>query len=208
MHPEFESLKERHPDLTPIIPDILSLAMIVRSTFRSGGKLLIAGNGGSAADCDHIAGELLKRFESPRPIHPDRASRLGSNLCENLEAALPTIPLPNLTALLTAWGNDRTPDYGFAQLVLGLGQPGDTLLCLTTSGNSANLLHAAATARALDIFVVALSGRGGGPLASLCDVSVDVPGDSPATVQELHLPIYHTLCRFWENSAFRSNHAQ
>lgn len=202
MDSEFESLKTRFPILESVLPQIQRIADQVLKTFQHGSKLLLAGNGGSAADCDHISGELLKRFEAPRPIEPALAKQLGEELATALEAGLPVIPLPNFSALITAWSNDRDADYTYAQLVLALGRTGDTLLCLTTSGTSANLIHAARTARAMGVAVVALSGRGGGDLAGLCDLHADIPGDSSGSVQELHLPVYHALCRFWEKSAF------
>ncbi|MGF1530720.1 MAG: SIS domain-containing protein [Puniceicoccaceae bacterium] len=204
MHREFERLKTRFPSLQPVAPQLLVLADTVLSTFQSGGKLLLAGNGGSASDCDHIAGELLKSFEKNRPFDPDLFQKLGPSLSGALEPGLPALPLPAFTGLLTAFSNDRSPQYAFAQLVLALGKPGDSLLCLTTSGNSTNILHATRTARALGLKTLALTGRDGGKITALTDCSVIVPGKSTADIQEKHLPIYHSLCRYWENSFFEA----
>ena len=174
----------------------------MRIAFEGGGKLLICGNGGSAADSDHIAGELLKGFDSKRPLGAEWQAKLGAELAGNLQGAFPVIPLTGLSAISTAYANDCNADYIFAQLVFGLGQKGDVLLCISTSGNSKNVLHAAAVARAKGIRVVGLTGESGGNLVADADVCVRVPANIVWEIQEYHLPVYHTLCLMLEDHFF------
>ena len=174
----------------------------------AGGKLLLCGNGGSAADCDHIAGELCKAFLKKRPIPASRCREMAAlcpevaPLLDRLEDALPAIPLAAMTALLTAYGNDCEAELSFAQAVLSLGKPGDVLLAISTSGNSKNILAAAKVARAIGMQVIALTGKGGGALAALSDITIAVPEGETYRVQELHLPIYHYLCAKIEEHFF------
>ncbi|MFP6899379.1 MAG: SIS domain-containing protein, partial [Opitutales bacterium] len=168
----------------------------------SGNKLLLCGNGGSCSDCEHIAGELMKSFASERPLDPELAEKLGPELATNLHGSLPAIPLPSFTSFHTAFANDDHPEYAFAQQVLGLGKPRDVLLAISTSGNSSNVLHAAKTAKATGLQVIGLTGEDGGQLSPLCDVAVRVPAREVARVQELHLPVYHTLCQMIEEAIF------
>ena len=172
-------------------------------------KLLIAGNGGSAADSEHIAGELMKRFKTPRPISQDIASKLieidgtrGPSLAKNLERSLMAIPLVAHEALSTAYIND-VDGYGvFAQQLLGFGRPGDVFLGISTSGNSQNVMNAAVVARAIDMPIIGLTGRNGGELGRFADVSIKVPEDETYMIQELHLPVYHCLCLMLEDRFF------
>ena len=197
-----DKLLKRYPDLSPCKDSILAAFDTLKVTFAQKGQLLIAGNGGSAADADHIAGELLKGFAQKRPLSDAAQDQLGWSLAGKLQDALPSIPLPNFTGLLTAYGNDCDPDYGFAQLVWGLGRKGDALLCLSTSGNSKNILHAADVARSKGLKTIALTGASGGALRDKVEVSICVPSDTVHYIQERHLPIYHTLCLWLEETFF------
>lgn len=177
--------------------------------YEHDGKLLIAGNGGSAADSEHIAGELMKRFETPRSIPEDFGKKLieidperGADLARNLERGLMAIPLVAHEAMTTAYIND-VDGYGvFAQQLYGFGRPGDVFLGISTSGNSKNVLSATVVARALGIKVVGLTGKDGGELAKVSDAAVIVPESRTFMIQELHLPIYHCWCLMLESRFF------
>lgn len=181
-------------------------------TFRNGGKLITCGNGGSAADAMHIVGEMMKGFMLPRKIedfNPDfvkQAQELFPTDVEffkaNLQSALPAVSLVGETSLLTAFANDVSPNLIFAQQIFGLGRRGDILIAISTSGNSDNVLFAVEVAKIMGIKVVAMTGRRGGRLRHLSDVSICVPADSSYTIQEFHLPIYHMLCLAVENEFF------
>ena len=199
---EIGAMVERHQELKSCSDDVHSALEILLISYRAGHKLLLCGNGGSAADCEHIAGELVKSFYRERPLTPELASELGPELAENLHGSLPAIPLPSFSAFHTAFANDDDPQFAFAQQVLGLGKPGDVLLAISTSGNSANVLHAARTAKATGLRVIGLTGESGGKLAPLCDVAVCVPATEVARIQELHLPVYHALCQMIEDAIF------
>lgn len=203
-----DELMARYPVLAPCRAAIASATEALCACFARGGKLLLCGNGGSAADCDHIAGELCKAFLKKRPLTEARRAEMLARepqvapLLDQLEDALPAIPLPALTALFTAYSNDRDAEAAFAQGVLALGKEGDILLALSTSGNSKNVLAAARVARARGLTVIALTGEGGGALAALSDVTLAVPERETFKVQELHLPIYHFLCAAVEDRLF------
>ena len=198
----------RYPTLDACRQEIAAAEDALLACFRAGGKLLLCGNGGSAADCDHIAGELGKAFLKKRPIPEERRAAMAERcpevapLLDRLEDALPAIPLTSLTALLTAYGNDREAELGFAQATLSLGKAGDILLAISTSGNSKNVLAAAKVARALGMRVIALTGEGGGALGALADITLAVPERETFKVQELHLPLYHYLCAAVERAFF------
>lgn len=171
------------------------------AAFAAGHRLLLCGNGGSAADCDHIAAELMKGFLRPRPLPGAAVATLrriggerGDRLGRLLQGALPAVSLTGPAALVSAVGNDTAADLAFAQQVYGLGTPGDVLLGISTSGNAENVCNAFVVARLRGLTTVALTGRGGGQLAALADVAVRVPAGDTPTVQELHLPVYHALC--------------
>ena len=183
-------LLNRRPELAPLAADIRKAADLFLECFRSGGNALLAGNGGSAADADHWAGELMKGFESRRP------------LTDKLQQAVPSIPLTGFPALRTAVANDIDPALEFAQLVMALGRPDSLFVGLSTSGNAANVCAAAEVARAKGLKVLGLTGEGGGKLADLCDLCLRVPATRTLEVQELHLPIYHTLCLLIEDEFF------
>lgn len=200
-------LSERLPVLRPIAADIAAAFALLDATFDAGRQVLVCGNGGSAADAEHFAGELLKGFESKRPLA--RGYGLPDGLDAKLQRGLPVIPLTGFVSLRTAVANDCDGRLEFAQLVEALGRPGDVLVGLSTSGRSANICLAAQVAKGKAMRVLSLTGSGGssgagggGPLATLADVAVRVPAERTRLVQELHLPIYHTLCLMLESARF------
>ncbi len=202
-------LIKRYPVLAPIEKDIVEAYMVMEETYDQDGKIMVAGNGGSAADAEHIAGELMKRFKTPRPVSDEFAARLkaidperGANLAANLERSLMAIPLVAHEALTTAYIND-VDGYGvFAQQLFGFGRKGDVFLGISTSGNSKNVMSATVVARALGIKVIGLTGAGGGELAGVADVCVKAPETETYMIQELHLPIYHCWCLMLEERFF------
>lgn len=195
-----QELFERYPQLIPCQKDLELAFQCLCEIFETKHKLLIAGNGGSASDSDHIAGELLKSFSIKQSVKSDIYPK---NLAEHLQPALPAIPLANLHGIFTAFGNDCEFDWGFAQLIHGLGQPGDGLLALSTSGNSKNIINAVKVAKAKGLCVIGLSGDTGGKLKALMDVCICVPENETFKIQELHLPIYHCLCLMLEDHFFK-----
>lgn len=176
---------------------------IIRESFASGGKLLLCGNGGSAADCEHIAGELMKGFLLKRPI-PREFSENPALQGEGayLQGALPAISLTGHPALSTAFANDVNPDMSFAQQVYGYGRPGDVLLGLSTSGNAKNVCHAMRVARAAGMKTVGITGENGGAMKELCDICICLPASETYRVQEFTLPVYHALCAMLEAAFF------
>lgn len=202
-------LIERYPVLETVRADIIRAYQLIENCYEYDHKLLIAGNGGSAADAEHIAGELMKRFKIFRPIPNELAQKLkeidhkrGENLAHNLEKALMAIPLVAHEALSTAYINDVDGLGVFAQQLYGFGRPGDVFLGISTSGNSKNIMSATVVARALSIKVIGLTGAEGGELAEVSDVAIRVPETEPYMIQELHLPIYHCLCLMLEEHFF------
>ena len=199
---------ERFPALAGNETDVLSVYKLLENCFASGHRLYLCGNGGSASDCEHIAGELLKSFKKCRPLSADLMEGLkkqgnrGQVLIENLQGGLPTVSLCGHTAFSTAFQNDCDPMFVFAQQVGAWGQEGDVLLTLSTSGNSKNCIYAATVAKAKKMSVVALLGGSGGELKALSDASVVVPEKETYKVQELHLPVYHCLCAMLEEEFF------
>ncbi|MCR4923728.1 MAG: SIS domain-containing protein [Lachnospiraceae bacterium] len=204
-----EELTERYPALEGAKESIIKAYLIMEENYERDGKLLIAGNGGSAADAEHIAGELMKRFQRERPIPKDLSDRLigineaiGSKLSKNLERPLMAVPLTAHEALTTAYINDADGHGVFAQQLYGYGRKGDVFLAISTSGNSINILNTAVLARALDIKVIALTGENGGELMKYADVCVRVPEKETYKIQELHLPVYHAWCMMLEDHFF------
>ncbi len=195
-------LLERCPELSPIRGEIEAAYFLLRDSLAGGGKLLLCGNGGSAADADHWAGELLKGFKSLRPLKDPLRSRLPETLASGLQGGLAAIPLPSFTALISAFANDVDASLAYAQLVVALGKPGDVLVGISTSGNSKSVCAAAETAKAMGLRVLGLTGSGGGRLAPLCDVALRAPSDETFRIQEFHLPIYHALCLMLEDQFF------
>lgn len=199
---DIENLLERRPELESCKSDIRAACKLLLNCFRQGHQVLLCGNGGSAADCEHIAGELVKRFSRPRPLSEELRKKLGPDLSKNLHGALPALSLPSMVGFTTAFVNDDTPEYAFAQQVVAFGKPGDILLGISTSGNSKNIVHAINTANSLDLHTIGLTGQSGGKLSSICDIAIQVPATEVPRVQELHLPVYHTLCQVVEDTLF------
>lgn len=204
-----ELLVERYPSLAPIKDDIVAAYLLLAESYQNGGKLLIAGNGGSAADAEHMVGELMKSFKLRRKVKNDFAQKLiaedqelGKVLAENLQGALPAIALDGHLSLSTAYMNDCEPLLCFAQQVNGFGRPGDVFVGISTSGNSKNVLYAAVAARAKGMKVLGLTGANDSKLKELSDVCIQVPQTETYMVQELHLPIYHCLCLMLEDKFF------
>jgi len=202
MNPHLACLLQRAPALASCLDDIQRAFETMRGSLAGGGKLLLCGNGGSGADAEHWAGELLKGFASKRPIGGELLKQLGAELACQLQGALPVIPLTGFLGLRTAWQNDCDPDYVYAQLVLALGRPGDTLVGISTSGNSKNVALALEAAAKLGLHTVALTGAGGGKAAQLAQTTVRVPSCETYLIQEFHLPVYHTLCLMLEDEFF------
>lgn len=205
-----ETLISRYPALASVEKQLEEGYRLLEDCYQRGGKLLTAGNGGSCADAEHIAGELMKGFCKKRPVSADFAAalqgvdhQLGAALSESLEGALPAVALTGQGALASAFMNDKDPYGVFAQQIFGLGKAGDAFLAISTSGNSRNILMAAVTAKAMGMQVLALTGEGGGKLAEIADVAVKVPVGETYQVQELHLPVYHCWCLMLEDRFFR-----
>ena len=206
---EIEILVNRYPELAVAKDDILNAYQILRDCYSRGGKLLVAGNGGSAADAEHIVGELMKGFKLQRKPDVDFADKLvreneelGTVLAENLQGALPAIALDGHLALSTASMNDCEPLLCFAQQVNGYGKAGDVFLGISTSGNSKNVLYAATTAHAKGMKVIGLTGARNSKLEQMSDVCIKVPQTETYMIQELHLPVYHCLCLMLEDVFF------
>ena len=200
---------ERYPSLESAKNDIVAAYLLLEESYNNGGKLLVAGNGGSAADAEHIVGELMKGFKLPRKPEADFAEKLveenqelGSVLAENLQGALPAIALDGHPALSTAYMNDCEPLLCFAQQVNGYGKSGDVFLGISTSGNSKNVLFAATTAHAKGMKVIGLTGAKDSKLKDMSDVCIKAPQTETYMIQELHLPIYHCLCLMLEDKFF------
>jgi len=202
-------LVERYPSLELAKNDIVAAYLLLEESYKNGGKLLVAGNGGSAADAEHIVGELMKGFKLPRKLETDFAEKLvaenqelGAVLAENLQGALPAIALDGHPALSTAYMNDCEPLLCFAQQVNGYGKSGDVFLGISTSGNSKNVLFAATTAHAKGMKVIGLTGAKDSKLKDMSDVCIKAPQTETYMIQELHLPIYHCLCLMLEDKFF------
>ena len=202
-------LMDRYPILQPVRESIAEAYKVLRECFESGHKLLVAGNGGSAADSEHMVGELMKGFVKQRLMSEDMAKKLeavdleaGKELSSKLQGGLPTIPLTGHPGLSTAFLNDVDGLMVYAQQVYGYGKEGDVLLGISTSGNAANIYYALVTAKAKGMKVIGLTGKDGGKLGKQADVAVIVPEQETFKIQELHLPIYHTLCLMLEEYFF------
>ena len=204
-------LIKRYPSLGAVKADIEAARDMIIGCYENGGKLLLSGNGGSSADCDHIVGELMKGFLLKRPI--DGASKdkmrtaspsLSDKTLDSLQMGLPAISLTSISALNTAFANDVEPELIYAQSTFALGKAGDVLIALSTSGNAKNVCEAARVARAVGMKVVALTGKDGGELKHLSDVCVIAPECETYKIQEYHLPIYHYMCAEVEKHFFNS----
>lgn len=206
---QIDILVERYPKINECKEEIAKAYLILEESYASGNKLLIAGNGGSAADSEHIVGELMKGFENPRKLsaeYKDKLvsvnSELGKVLGENLQMALPAMALDGHVALTTAYMNDCEPLLCFAQQVNGYGKEGDVFLGISTSGNSKNILYAAVAAKAKGMKVIALTGAKDSKLSQIADVIIKAPETRTYRIQEYHLPIYHCLCLMLEERFF------
>ena len=208
-----KEMTDRLSVLKPLLPQLFQAADLLIETFSCGGKVLICGNGGSAADSEHIAGELLKGFMLHRPM-PERMRRdigsclaargqaLADDVLDRLQMGLPAVPLVSQAAIGSAIANDQGADLVYAQQVLALGRPGDLLIGLSTSGNARNVIQAVLVANGLGLHTIGLTGSGGGELDLAADLCLKVPAESTPLVQELHLPVYHTLCAAAEEHFF------
>lgn len=202
-------LIERYPALSCCRDEIAKAFDLIKTCYANGGKLLIAGNGGSASDSEHIVGELMKAFVLPRKTKKAFASKLmatdpemGAVLAEHLQGALPAIALDGHPSLSTAYLNDCEPLLGFAQQINGFGNAGDVFLGISTSGNSKNILYAAVVAKAKGLCVVGMTGQKDSKLSAMSDACIKAPQAETYMVQEFHLPIYHTLCLMLEEEFF------
>ena len=202
MNLHIENLLQRCPELTKTRHDVERAFEVLRDCYRRGGKVLLCGNGGSAADAEHWAGELLKGFARQRSLSPAEQETLPPEQRLKLQGALPAIPLTGFLSLTTAFANDVDPNLVFAQLVWGLGKAGDVLIGISTSGNARNVCAAMEAAKARGMFRLGLSGRTGGRLNPLCELCIKVPADETYQIQERHLPIYHCLCLMLEDEFF------
>ena len=182
--------------------EVRTSANLITESFSNGNKLLLCGNGGSCADCEHIAGEMVKQFAKERPLNPEIVEKLGPELSSELHGGLPAISLPSMIGFHTAFNNDNNPEFAFAQQVVAFGKANDVLWGISTSGNSKNVLHAVKTAKALGLKTIGLTGENGGKLSQIADITIKAPADNVARIQELHLPIYHAICAFVEDKMF------
>ena len=208
---ELNDLVKRYPQLDVCQKDIEKAYLLLEEAYDNGRKLLIAGNGGSAADSEHMAGELMKRFKVTRPIEDSFAEKLkeidaerGSRLAKNLERPLRAVPLTSHIAITTAYMNDADATGVFAQQMLGFADEGDVFLAISTSGNSENIISACVVAKAMGVKIIGLTGEKESLLDQYSDVCIKVPETETYKVQELHLPVYHCLCLMLESNYFRS----
>jgi D-sedoheptulose 7-phosphate isomerase len=210
---QFAGLVERHPELGSVTVQLDAAFGLLVRTFAGGGTVYVGGNGGSAADAEHIVGELMKGMERRRPVPAGTRKALAAAappdfaedaayVADRLELALRAVSLTSQTGLLTAVANDTAADMAIAQQLHGYGRPGDTFWALSTSGRSRNMVLGAIAARAAGVGVLALTGDPGEPLGGLADVWIKVPAGDVARVQELHLAVYHSLCAALEQEFF------
>lgn len=209
MEHHIEKLVSRYPELESCRADIMKAYSLMEQSYTQNGKVLFCGNGGSAADAEHIVGELMKSFVLERKPDADFCEKMqaadpemGAVLAQHLQGALPAIALDGHFALSTAYMNDCEPLLCFAQQVNGFGVKGDVLFGITTSGDSKNVLYAATVAKAKGMTIIGMTGERESKLSQMADVCIRVPGQETYQVQELHLPVYHTLCMMLEERFF------
>lgn len=201
----FQELFQRYPSLEECKNDIYNAFTAMSESFENGGKVLCCGNGGSAADCDHFAGELLKGFLKKRPLSDEEKQKFCDNyIADNLQKGLPVISLCTHSALMTAFGNDVVPSLVFAQQVYAYAQKGDVLFCMSTSGNSENVVYAAQTARVSGVVSVAITGKTESRLSEICDICIRLPETETFKIQELTLPVYHCIAAMIEDKFFET----
>ncbi|MCW5852925.1 MAG: SIS domain-containing protein [Anaerolineae bacterium] len=205
----FDKLITKYPELHACLPQVEEAYRLIKTCYEQDGTLLLCGNGGSAADCEHVVGELMKGYLQKRPVPADVRAALqaqdaasADTLADHLQGALRAISLVSQTALLTAYANDVAADMIFAQQVYGYGRPGDVLIGISTSGNSRNILNALRVAQARGVKTVGVTGQSGGQMKDLCDVAICVPWTDTTDIQERHLAIYHALCAQIEEDFF------
>ncbi len=203
-------LIERYPVLSECKNEIINAENAIIECYKNSGKLLLCGNGGSCADCDHIVGELMKGFLKQRPISVekkklmmDRCGQIDDEFLSKLQSGLPAISLPSITALNTAYSNDVDAELIYAQSLMALADEKDILIAISTSGNSKNVTAAAKIAVGLGVKVIALTGSMGGKLKKLADIAICVPATETYKIQELHLPVYHYICAAVEEHFFQ-----
>ena len=204
-----DTLYDRFPDLKILKEDVESAFITLKRVFSDGGTLFVCGNGGSAADAEHVVGELMKGFLLPRRVYSSMSETLsgmygdaGCEIAANLQEGLPAVSLTAHPALSTAFANDMAPELIFAQQLYALAKRGDALLAFSTSGNSENIIKTLMIAKAIGVSTIAMTGRGGGECAKLADITIRVPEDETYKVQESHLPIYHALCAMLEEEFY------
>jgi D-sedoheptulose 7-phosphate isomerase len=201
----YSNLIQRHPSLIVCEKQIIDAINAMVSSFRAGGKLIAMGNGGSSADAEHICGELMKSFIAHRRLSQSEAElfrNVDDTIPAKLQGALPAISLGVQHSLISAFSNDMDGVYHFAQQVWGLGQKNDVVLGISTSGNSQNVVHALKTAKAKGLVTIGLTGEKDSKISSIVDVCIKAPSTVTHHVQELHLPIYHSICLELENIFF------
>jgi D-sedoheptulose 7-phosphate isomerase len=208
-HSAFARLLEKFPDLAATLPAIEHAYTLLEACYHHGGQVLICGNGGSAADSEHVVGELMKGYLQPRPVPADVRQALmeaypdvGSDLASRLQGALPAISLVSQTALLSAIANDVSADMVYAQQVYGYGRHGDVLIGISTSGNALNVLNAVRVARVRGLHTIGFTGSTGGALRGLAEIAVCASAEKTADIQERHLAIYHAICARLEEAIF------
>lgn len=196
-----QELLGRYPALVACEKEIVAAKDALIACYKNGGKVLLCGNGGSAADADHIVGELMKGFLKKRPLSAEKREQMLQNcpaltadVLDKLQGGLPAVSLPSLSVLNAAVCNDTDPVLIYAQAVAALGTPADLLIGMSTSGNAENVCNAVMVAKGLGLVTIALTGEGGGKVAHLADITVRVPATETYKIQELHLPVYHYLC--------------
>lgn len=206
----FNEFFNRYPTLNCVKDDIYKTVQILLNASKNN-KILLVGNGGSASDCQHIAGELMKSFMLKRSLEDSTKTDLinnfgedGKYLAENLEQGIKCIPLIGFDALSTAYANDKTADLVFAQQVNALGDKNDVLICISTSGNSKNAIYAAQMAKVKGLTVISLTGETGGKIKDYSDITIKAPSNIVYEIQELHLPIYHLICLMVESESFEN----
>lgn len=200
-----DDLTGRYPATEPCRDQVERGFELLLDAVKGGGKILLCGNGGSAADSTHISGELMKELAKKRPLSAEERELFGAegeDVADHLQGAIASISLPDQLGIQSAFANDVGAQFGFAQQVWGLGRSADALMAISTSGNSPNVIHALRAARARGMRTLGLTGHDGGKMAPLCDVAIIAPGADTQQIQEHHLPIYHALCLMLEEALF------